>query len=422
MPTPTIDEIKCGCPWTPSDFDASVTEQISQYSDIITKEIGVSSPFPSLLDAGVIPNNQGNFIRTLSQGLAAPNVDMAAPVFYPSETSCDAIGEQIQPGQIAFSVVPESLIGHTAPFCVMQERLTVLSALASTIGSLKTTIAMIIAADIQNQMLIQSGLKILWNADVPLETMYSGGNMEVDQPFAAVGLPNTTPTFKALTTADTYNRENMDCRPFSSGNGEYCVMLSGKGLQDKMFFEDDLKEYIIGKPVQGGYLEQTTALKSYAFTNVMAKGMMFGIIQTPPRFADMVDTDGAGTPMPVLINPYIKVATDTGYRLVRNPQWLSPATAPYEIGYLVYPNSFKRLAPVPYTGEGQAKFPAQTFFGEIQWFMPQTVQNMFQKSGLFGYQIMRAYEPVRPHCIVPFAFKRCPSNLGLVACSATPSF
>jgi hypothetical protein len=153
--------------------------------------------------------------------------------------------------------------------------------------------------------------------------------------------------------------------------------------------------------------------------DVLAKGLMFGVIQFPQRFNLFVDQNGVGTPMPILIEPFVKVAADTGFRLLVNSAWLN---ATYEIGYLVYPNSFKRLAPRPYTGEGLAKFPVQSYFGEIRWYVPQDECNAWQDSGYFIYQIMRAFQPQRPHCIVPFAFRRCTSDAGLVPCGGIPSF
>lgn len=411
------------CTWTAGDFSAAVQAQNPTFSNEILREIGVKSPWPSVLDGGEIANNAGEYVLNIAQGLAAPNVSLSAPVFTPSSQMCQATGNVMEPGALNYSVRPETLVGKTVPFCWDTERITVMNALESTINSLKTTISMINAADIANQMLVHSGLKFTVNADAGgVEEMASGGEGLVDQFFPDIGLPNAAPTFTYLTAVDTYCRENQRCVPWNSGQGEYAIFLSGKQLQDQMFFQDDLKQYIIGKNIQGGYLEFSKASQSYAFTNIMAKGLMFGVIQQPQRFRVMTDQDGVGTPMPTLIEPMTKVAADTGFRLIPNPEWLNPATAPYEIAYLVYPNSFKRLAPRPYAGEGAVKFPPQMFFGEIRWFIPQDVANLFQKYGLFGYQIMRAFQPQRPSNVVPIAFKRCPSNLGLTACAATPSF
>lgn len=249
--------------------------------------------------------------------------------------------------------------------------------------------------------------------------MFSGNNGLVNQYFPAIGLPDAAPTFKWLTQADTFLREQMQCRPWKTAGAEYAIFLSGKQIQDDLFFQDDLKEYIIGKRVQGGYLDASKAVQSYSFVDVLSKGLMFGIIQFPQRFNVMTDQNGAGTPMPTLIEPFVKVAADTGFRLLVNQAWLN---ATYEIAWLVYPNSFKRLAPRPYTGEGLAKFPVQSFFGELRWFVPQDACNAWQDSGFFIYQIMRAFQPQRPHCIVPIAFRRCTSPNGLVPCVATPSF
>lgn len=411
------------CNWTLNDFSTAVTQQNPQFSDEILREIGISSPFPSLLDGGEIMNNQGSFILNIAQGIAAPNVSLVAPVFTPTSQMCDVVGQAMQPGQLNYQVQPGSIRGTSEALCVNVERTTVMNGLEATIESLKTTIAMVNAADIQNQLLIGSGLKCTVQAAAAnISNMVSGNNGLVNQYFPAIGLPDAAPTFKFIAALDTFCREHMICRPFNSTGKEYAVFLSGKELQDALFFQDDLKEYVLGKRVQGGYLEAADAMRSYTFVDVLSKGLMFGVIQMPPRFAVMTDQAGAGTPMPTLIEPMSKVAADSGFRMVMNTAWLNVTTAPYEIAFLVYPNSFKRLAPKPYVGEGAAKFPAQTYFGELRWFVPQTTNNLWQDSGLFGWQIMRAFQPQRPHCIVPVAFKRCASDLGLVPCTATPSF
>lgn len=403
-----------------ADFSTAVTQQNPQFANEILREVAVSSPWPSVLDGGEISNNQGSFILNIAQGLAAPNVSLAAPQFTPSSQQCEVLGNAMQAGQLNYTVQPFTLRGTSEKLCVNVERTTVENALASTIDSLKTTIAMVNAADIANQMLGASGIKMTVNASAGgVQNMFSGNNGLVNQYFPDIGLPDAAPTFRWLTQADTFLREQMQCRPFNSGGAEYAVVLSGKQLQDDLFFQDDLKTYLVGKRIQGGYMDASKAAQSYAFVDVLAKGLMFGVIQFPQRFNVMTDQNGVGTPMPTLIEPFVKVAADTGFRLLVNSAWLNAA---YEIAWLVYPNSFKRLAPRPYTGEGLAKFPVQSYFGELRWFVPQDSCNAWQDAGFFIWQIMRAFQPQRPHCIVPIAFKRCPSDAGLVPCPSTPSF
>jgi hypothetical protein len=82
--------------------------------------------------------------------------------------------------------------------------------------------------------------------------------------------------------------------------------------------------------------------------------------------------------------------------------------------------SFKRLVPEKYVGEGSFKFAPQMHMGELEWhYIKDNDCNIWGDYGWHIYQISRAYQPQRPHHIIPILYKRCKADLGLDECTVT---
>jgi hypothetical protein len=55
--------------------------------------------------------------------------------------------------------------------------------------------------------------------------------------------------------------------------------------------------------------------------------------------------------------------------------------------------------------------------GELEWhYQLDNDCNVYGDFGWHKYQITRAYQPLRPQHIVAILYKKCPNDLGLVAC------
>jgi len=118
--------------------------------------------------------------------------------------------------------------------------------------------------------------------------------------------------------------------------------------------------------------------------------------------------------VPTLVEPYISVATTKGNARRVNPAWVS---APFEIAFLIGDNSFERLVPERFTGEGSFKFAPQLAMGELQWHYKEDNDcNLFGDFGFHKYEITRAYRPIRPANVIPILFRRCPYDTGIVSC------
>jgi hypothetical protein len=75
---------------------------------------------------------------------------------------------------------------------------------------------------------------------------------------------------------------------------------------------------------------------------------------------------------------------------------------------------FARLTPEKYSGEGSFKFAPQLAMGELEWVAQRDNDcNLFLDYGQHIYQISRAYQPLRPHAVVPFSYRRCLFDTGL---------
>jgi len=167
----------------------------------------------------------------------------------------------------------------------------------------------------------------------------------------------------------------------------------------------------------GSYKLGEVAVSAYSFEQAPAyRGIALGTDQRPLRSNGF---NGDGTV--ALIDPVITVANEcknTAYAKA-NPAWLA---ALYEISFLIADNSFNRLTPERYTGEGTFRFAPQLYMGELEWhYEIDNDCNVFGDFGWHKYQITRAYQPVRPQWIVPIFARRCTADLGLAVCDPPSS-
>lgn len=236
--------------------------------------------------------------------------------------------------------------------------------------------------------------------------------------FAAVNLDDVVPmTFKALHYLARHSKEVLWSEMWpSDGKAQEHYKVVASADQIELFRQEAGVEKILVALTNGSYKVGEAALSGYSWESAPAyRGIAFGIDQTPLRF-NTVDGE-SGTPN--FINPRENVAdggTNTAYSKT-SADWLA---ASFEVGFLVGLNSFKRLVPERYVGEGSFKFSPQLHMGELEWFYQRDNDcNLWGDFGQHIYQITRAYQPVRPHHIIPFAYRRCKADLGLEACAVT---
>lgn len=403
------------------NYSKFVADQVSPIQDVIRQSALIDNPFTNLLPSYPIDiNNVGPTLRTLKQGRVVPgNGYIDVPVFSADRSACGASVSPDKTGQIEFNAQLEVYQGESQMICVREARHAVKNSLIATTKALKDGISRITGNDIRATVMNNSGLKFVMSTASDPNLLLTGGENEVGTAWANT-LPTSAPTFRALQWLTTRMREDFTVEAFGSGAGSYLAVILGKDTLDNIANEDNVKNASYAM-TEGGYMEGITQLKSYAFVNYMHKGMVFGTDQQPLRFNEIsdgtaVDPNGNTVPAgyPVFIPSRIEVAVDTGVTYANNPAWL---TAKYEVGFVIGKNSFEYYVPKTYVGEGDWKFAPIASNNELMWWNERSDCNKRGDFGQFLYEIKRIINPVEPHAVCPFTYKRCTPNLGLVDCS-----
>ena len=391
----------------PADFAEAVAIQTPQLRENIIADVAINSPFANIIEGGTIANREGKEVRTLVTNRASPHFSQVRPVFQDDALVCGDKGGQDEYGQTEFTTKLETIRGRGPLVCVKSGRLTVKNSYLAAEQSLKNIITNLISVDIRVQMMDRSGVKFVANSTKKLDVMLAGGRNQVSTPFPGF-LPDAAMSFKALIKLGEIMREQLRVPHFSSGGSQYYTVISSVAQNEKFRNESEFRDTILAR-TQGGFMEGVEAIEGYKFVDMIQRGFLFGTDQEPLRY-NVLDNNG----QPSLIEPTIEVDGDFGKDSIANIDWLN---AEFEIGFLVAKDSFRRLVPEAFVGEGTFKFAPQLVMGELNWvFRLDNDENLHGDFGFHTYQVTRAYESVQPHAVIPFAYKRCEDDLGLLTC------
>lgn len=394
----------CLDPSQVSDFaNKDVNRIVGKVAEVLARK----SPFIDILDGGTL-ENVSDVVRSVVQERAVSGTSLANPTFFNDVTMCNGPINQDQVGSTEYQFQLQSIRGQGPLVCVKTSRTAFKGSYLQAQISLEKNILQIMNADIRYQILKQSGVKYVVNSNYGLGTALTGDMQAINTPFLSV-LPNSPATFALVKQLINFEKEEMLADGFNA-NGEDCYKVIASQTQidrfrDELNVRDDLRWLAAGKYELGG-----KSLTSYTWSGPY-RGALFGVDAQPLRFNQI---DGNG--QPILIEPEIGVPTTRGMGARRNPAWV---TAAFEIMFIVAPDSFKRLTPQQYTGEGTFKFAPQLYMGELEWFYIKDTCNKFGDFGQHLYQISRAYQPIRPQNILPIAYSRCSVDLGLTPCSSS---
>jgi hypothetical protein len=400
-----------GCTLTPEQYSQEVAAQLPRLKIETNVNTAVFSPFANVLEGGTVANNENISIRTLVRNRSFPGHSIVAPTFTRADQVCGTKGEQTTIGQTEFITQLETLRGRGPLVCVNESRYAVLDSYTQAELSIKDAVTQLVNNDIRYQLLVRSGVKATVQAGVQFSSQVNGGINQVAVPFPAIGLPTAPPTFEYLVRLRNFVQQTMRVQTFGSGSKSYAVAIGSADTVEYWRNQANIREDFRALTT-GRYLQGYEGLSAYEFTDIPFRGLAFGIDQEPLRF-DEVDENG----FPVLIEPVLNEAGDYGFNAnPTNPAWLN---AKYEISFLVFRNSFKRIVPERFTGEGTFRFAPQMAMGELQWvFRPDNDCNLFGDFGQHIYQVTRAFQAVQPHAVIPIIHTRCDADLGLVACES----
>jgi hypothetical protein len=369
----------------------------------IGKVLARKSPYINILKGGTIPN-VSDVVRSIIQERAVMGASLANPVFQEDATMCGTGATQDQVGSTEYQFKLESLRGLGPRVCVKTSRTAFKGAYLQAQMALEKGILQIMNADVRATLLNRSGVKFIAKKATPFEQLVTGDAQAIDQKFA--GLPDSQMNFRSLYRLGTLLREELLVEPFGTEKGDYFMVITSIDQIEAFRTQADVKEDL-NYLSAGSFKVGSDAISGYQFQGY--RGFAFGIDSQPLRF-NQFKADGT----PDLIEPEVSVSASKGVASRRNPAWVS---AKYEIGFLIGGESFARLTPEKYSGEGTFKFAPQLAMGELEWVAQRdNGQNLFLDYGQHIYQISRAYQPIRPHAVVPFAYQRCTFNTGLSAC------
>jgi hypothetical protein len=370
----------------------------------IAKVLARKSPFMSVLKGGTIPN-VSDVVRSIVQERAVMNASLAEPEFTNDVELCGTGADPDEVGSTEYQYQLQSLRGRGPRVCIKTSRTAFKGAYLQAQMALEKGILQIMNSDIRATLMRRSGVKFVAKKGTSFDTIVTGDSQQIDTPFYA-SLPDSQMNFRTLYKLGTLLREDLLAEPFGTANGDFFMVITSIDQAEAFRNDADVKEDLLAVTA-GSFKLGEEAITGYTFKGY--RGFAFGIDSQPLRF-NVLD----GTGQPVLIEPEIGVSVTNGKGARRNPAWIS---AKCEIGFLVAGESFSRLTPERYTGEGSFKFAPQLHMGELEWVAQRDNDcNLFLDYGQHIYQISRAYQPVRPHCVVPFAYQRCTFDTGLEAC------
>jgi hypothetical protein len=392
-----------------ADIDAGIYSQVATLRHDAIRFIALNDVYSNVVEGGTTPNNMGEEIKTLVTDRMVTGQSLTRPVFSPTIDSGGSIGPAAKFGQTLFTTRLETLRGKGPTICLQQSRFAVEDSYSIAEQNLKDAIKALHSADIRNQLLTKSGVKVVAKAGATsLSQIMTGGYNDVAVDFVG-GVPTSGVTHQMLVALSNYMRDNLSPEFFGSGAGQHFVFIASSDMVESIRNQAGIKAETLAF-TQGSDGGAKNALAKYAFIEYIYRGLKLGIDQQPLRFNE-VDADG----FPVLIEPLVETVTDQGVANKANPAWI---TAKYEVGFLVSKGTFKRLVPERYLGEGSFKFPPQYVMGELEW--TNIKDNITNPRGEFGYHlydITRAFQARRPHGVIPVLYKRCAADLGLSTCS-----
>lgn len=404
---------------TPAELSDLAVKDTQRLVGSVAKCLAANSPFINILEGGTFPSGVSDEQRTAVQMPAAPGDSLAIPTFTNDTELCGTNGLQDKTGTIEYVYRLQGKRGFGPRICVKKGYSAFKSSYSTAEDALDKLITQYVNADVRAQLYLKSGSKLTAASGFCFDDLFTGGE------FSDVGVKFAQPedlstikplSFKALHYMARHMKEVLWADMFpSDGKAQAHYKFIGSADIIEAFRTEVGVQNVLVALTTGGFKLGESALSGYSFeTSPAYRGIAFGIDQTPLR-ATGFNEDGTLA----VVNPRINVdneGTNTSYS-VPNPAWLN---ADYEVGFLVGQTSFKRLVPERYVGEGSFKFAPQLHMGELDWhYQVDNDCNVYGDFGWHKYQITRAYQPVRPHHIVPILYRRCKADLGLEECTSS---
>jgi hypothetical protein len=403
--------------FTPSVASDIASKDTNRLMGSIAKALAVNSPFANVLKGGVFPAGVSDSVRSVVQEMALPADSLTEPTFSQTTEICAPVESQENVATTEYSYRLGTKRGTGPRICVKSAYAAFRGSYLAAEDSLKKLLLEYLNVDVRANLLNRSGVKYVAgnSGTVSFSQGLTGGESQIDVPFANIAEADIGQlSFKALHTLARFNRETLLGEMFEDGSAsQHYKFVGSSDIVEAFRNEIGVKEVLIALTT-GNIKYGETSLRGYSWESSTAyRGIQFGVDQRPLRASAVV----AG--VPTLVEPYISVATTKGNARRVNPAWVS---APFEIAFLIGDNSFERLVPERFTGEGSFKFAPQLAMGELQWhYQMDNDCNLYGDFGFHKYEITRAYRPIRPANVIPILYRRCSYDTGIVSCPTSGS-
>lgn len=393
-----------------------VVKDVNRIAFGIFDSLARTSPFINSIEGGTLPNISDT-VQSITAASAFPATSLINPTFLDPSAICNYNPTvEDQPGFYNYTVNIGILRGIGPQICQWDSRTAFEGVYQAVENSLKDIITEIINADIKiNCFLAQSGAKYICSSTQDLFANLSITPYLTNAPWPTVpnNVPDSPLTWQTLKQLVMVMRENYQALPFQTDSYEYYAQLITDIQTNEYLYTSAEVRSDIRSITTGSFKFGEETLKSYTWEGY--RQIAIGIDQQPLRSSGF-------TTAPknlVLINPIQKQAATEGQSQIPNPIYNSTTTAPYTISFLLFGQTFKRVVPQKFTGQSTVRFSEQLAFGELRWYYPQDSAYSWGDIGWHQYQIVRGYQPIRPHFCVAIMHKRCPLIFDN-ACSTTP--
>jgi len=400
----------------PAEISQIAVKDQNRLVGVVAKCLAANSPYINVLQGGTFQSGMGDTVVAAVEMQAAPGDSFAVPTFVPQTQIAGTSGTAERTGKIDFSYQLKAKRGTGPKVSVKDGFGAFKSSYLSAEDALRKMITQYINADVQANLVLQSGTKASAFAGNTLAQNTVGGiETDIGITWSTLDLPNASLSFKALHAWARYLKEALFAEMFAAGDKvqPHFRFIGGSDIIEQFRNETGVNSQALALTT-GEYKLGETMVSGYSFEASTAyRGIAFGMTQRPLRFNTI--TNG----IPNWINP-ITVISDSSNGTAYSEPNVAWQTAAYEVGVLLADGTFQRQVPEQYVGEGTFRYAPQLHGGELEWhYVKDNNDNAWGDYGFHKYQITRAYKPLRPQHIIPIIYERAATDLGLVSLSTT---
>ena len=389
------------------------------------------APYLNMYPPGKLDNNMGATFRASVQERTSLAGSLVNPTFTADNQMCGTIPPADRSGTKEFTLALGTFKGRSNQICIRQARQAFLTAYSRETSAMKDGIKRLVNAEGRAQALLYGGTKAVASSTGMISQVLTGGELAIGTPFEGAYAPDSPLSFEFVKTVANTMRDSFHLQPFDSSAGELIKFIGSTEITDRFRNEVDTRgdlraavtgDYKIGEELikpfyyNGPYRGIGYAIDPQPLRAIVAAGGNLSPTVAPftTSYVPGYGPQDGGSMVLAFVEPEIAVQSTNGYGSRANPAWLN---ATYEVAFLSFDNSFTRLAPKPYGGESDVKFPDVVGLEMLDWYAGKDRDcNRYGEFGDFAYVISRAYQPEHPEAICSLLYKRCPLLTGLTPC------